>query len=341
VRYVLEGSAQPSGNRVRIGAQLISAETGAHLWADQFDADRADLLQMQDEIVTRLARTLELQLWKVDAARVARTRPANPSAEDLALQCWADRVVNPDRTVNIARASYTLCERALQIDPRNARALSTMTWKFIEPVNELQSTDRQEDIRKAEAFVTQSIAVDPNLYVAHHMRAWVLIAQRRPEEAIVEAERSLALNPSFVDAYFPLNIANDVLGHPEKALEYVDKAIRLSPRDPALPAFYWNKGWAYFLAYREVQAIEWLRRALAVWPEWPLPNMVLAAALALNGNEIEACRTVKHYLSFNGVTTRSISAVTTQLVSFSESPFWLACIKRLSEGLRRAGMPEE
>src|SRR5271154_784044 len=89
VRYVLEGSEQHSGNQVRVNAQLIDAETGAHLWADQFDADRADLLQMQDEIVTRLARALEIQLSAVDAARVEQTRPGNLDAEDLARRCKA------------------------------------------------------------------------------------------------------------------------------------------------------------------------------------------------------------------------------------------------------------
>ena len=89
VRYVLEGSEQHSGNQVRVNAQLIDAETGAHLWADQFDADRADLLQMQDEIVTRLARAMEIQLVAVDAARVTRTRPGNLDAEDLARRCKA------------------------------------------------------------------------------------------------------------------------------------------------------------------------------------------------------------------------------------------------------------
>ena len=87
VRYVLEGSEQHSGNQVRVNAQLIDAETGAHLWADQFDADRADLLQMQDEIVTRIARAMQIQLVAVDAARVTRTRPGNLDAEDLALRC--------------------------------------------------------------------------------------------------------------------------------------------------------------------------------------------------------------------------------------------------------------
>ena len=89
VRYVLEGSVQPTGNQVRVNAQLIDAESGAHLWAEQFDTPRADLLQMQDDIVTRLARSMYLQLPEVEIARLKHTPAANPDAEDLALQCQA------------------------------------------------------------------------------------------------------------------------------------------------------------------------------------------------------------------------------------------------------------
>jgi TolB-like protein/class 3 adenylate cyclase len=89
VRYVLEGSVQPSGAQVRVNAQLIDAESGAHLWAEQFDTKRADLLQMQDEIVVHLARAMEIQLTEAEAARLKRAPAANPDAEDLALQCWA------------------------------------------------------------------------------------------------------------------------------------------------------------------------------------------------------------------------------------------------------------
>ena len=94
VRYVLEGSVQPTGNQVRVNAQLIDAESGAHLWAEQFDTPRADLLQTQDEIVTRLARSMYLQLPEVEAARLKRTPAANPDAEDLALQCQAGFLKN-------------------------------------------------------------------------------------------------------------------------------------------------------------------------------------------------------------------------------------------------------
>jgi adenylate cyclase len=340
VRYILEGSAQPSGNRVRISAQLISAETDAHLWANQFDADRADLLQMQDEIVTHLARVLEIQLWKVDAARVARARPINPSAEDLALQCLSSNYSNVFRDAPSAY-EYGLCDGALQIDPRNALALAIMAWKFVGPVLEGQSSDPQGDIRRADQFVTQAIAVEPNLYIAHRAKAWVLFSQKRPEEALVEAERSLALNPGFTEIYPLLCLANYTLGRPERALELADKAIRLSPRDPKLPLLYWQKALSYFMMQRDEQAIEWMRRTLAAWPEWPMGNVLFAATLALSGNEAEARETLKHYLSLNNVKMRTISAVSATLLSQSFSPSSLASAKRFSEGLGRAGMPEK
>jgi adenylate cyclase len=94
VRYVLEGSEQHIGGQIRVNAQLIDAGTGAHLWADQFDAERADLLQMQDEIITRLSWPLQIRLVDVDAARLARTTPENLDAQDLAMRCLGARLRN-------------------------------------------------------------------------------------------------------------------------------------------------------------------------------------------------------------------------------------------------------
>src|SRR6516162_7826442 len=112
VRYVLEGSVQPSGDRMRVNAQLIDAGSGAHLWADQFDTPRADLLQMQDEIVTHLARAMDIQLPEAEAARLKRTPAASPDAEDLALQCqagqWKAGSIGKE-----AEAAFALCEQAL------------------------------------------------------------------------------------------------------------------------------------------------------------------------------------------------------------------------------------
>jgi adenylate cyclase len=106
VRYVLEGSVLPSGDQVRVNAQLIEADSGAHLWADQFDAPRAALLQTQDEIVTRLARAMYLRLPEVETARLKRAPAANADAEDLALQCQAAVLKN-----EIGRLAYLPCQK--------------------------------------------------------------------------------------------------------------------------------------------------------------------------------------------------------------------------------------
>ncbi len=337
VRYVLEGSEQHSGNQVRVNAQLIDAETGAHLWADQFDADRTDLLQMQDEIVTRLARAMEIQLVAVDAARVTRTRPGNLDAEDLALRCEAGVYNFPPGSAEYA-AAFDLCDRALHIDNGNVFALTGMTLRYIFPVVEAQSRDPQADIRRADELVSRALAIDPNYYFARFAKAYVLMAQGRTQEAVVEGERSLALNPSFIDAYNALCVANNFLGRPDRALELADKAIRLSPRDPHLRVLYHMKGWAFFMKRQDDQAIEWLWRAEGgtVFTE-----LILAAALALTGQQADAHATLKRYLAVNGITSTTIAQLRKQQLSLADNSTWVAYNERLFEGLRKAGMPEE
>ncbi|HXR35540.1 MAG TPA: tetratricopeptide repeat protein [Candidatus Binataceae bacterium] len=337
VRYILEGSVEQGGNRVRVNAQLIDADTGAHLWADQFDADRTDLLDMQDEIVTRLSRALQIRLIEVDAAHVARTHPGDPDAEQLAMRCQAVLASAHPGSAE-AQGGFSLCERALERDERNVRALVNLSFKFIDRVLSEQSQDREADIRKADELVSRALAIDPNDYGAHFAKAEILLGQERFDEAIVEAERSLALGPSFVSAYSPLSVASSFLGRPQEAVEYADKAIRLSPRDPSLYAFYLDKGFALCLLGQDDQAINWLRRAVAAAPQWPLPQALLAAALSLTGHEAEARDMLKRYLSLSGTRARTIAQWMGQLPS--KNPVFLAYATRLVEGLRKAGLPE-
>ena len=298
VRYILEGSLEQGGNRVRVNAQLIDADTGAHLWADQLDADRTNLLDMQDEIVTRLSRALQIRLIEVDAAHVARTHPGDPDAEQLAMRCQAILASAHPGSVE-AQGGFSLCERALERDERNVRALVNLSFKFIDRVLSEQSLDREDDIRQAGELASRALAIDPNDYGAHFAKAEILLGQEHFEEAIVEAERSLALSPSFVNAYSALSVASSFLGRPKEGVEYADKAIRLSPRDPDLYAFYLDKGFALSLLGQDDQAINWLRRAVVAAPQWPLPQALLAAALSLSGHEAEARDVLKGYLSLS------------------------------------------
>jgi adenylate cyclase len=337
VHYILEGSQEQGGNRVRVNAQLIDADTGAHLWADQFDADRTDLLDMQDRIATRLSRALQIRLIEVDAARVARTHPGDADAEQLAMRCQAVLVGAHPGSVE-AQGGYSLCERALERDERNVRALVSLSFKFTDRILSEQSPDRESDVRQASELVSRALATDPNDYGAHFAKAEILLGQQRFEEAIAEAERSLALNPSFVSAYSALSVASSFLGRPQEALDYADKAMRLSPRDPNLYAFYLNKGFALSLLDQDDQAIGWLRRAVAAAPQWPLPQVLLAAALSLTGHESEARDVLNRYLSLTWTRARTIAQFKEQMPS--NNPLFLAFAARFVEGLRKAGMPD-
>ena len=162
VRYVLEGSVQPSGDRMRVNAQLIDAGSGAHLWAEQFDTPRADLLQMQDAIVTHLANAIDFQLTQAEAARLKRTPVANRDAEDLALQCtagqWKAGAIGKE-----AEAAFALCEQALAIDPNNVRALLGSALKLWLPAALGLSRDPKGDLERADEFASKATALDPDL----------------------------------------------------------------------------------------------------------------------------------------------------------------------------------
>jgi tetratricopeptide (TPR) repeat protein len=206
---VLEGSEQSSGDRVRFNARLINAETGAHLWADKVDAGRADLLAMADEVVTGLARSLEIETNAIEAARVARAAQGNLDAEDLALRCQAGFDSATTGSSEQA-AAFDLCDRALQIDGRNVVALSILAIKYY--LRASQIADREADIQRAADLLARALALEPDSYRAHAYKAQLLVYQKRQEEALVEAERSLALNPSFIPAYVPVCQANWALG---------------------------------------------------------------------------------------------------------------------------------
>jgi adenylate cyclase len=338
VRYVLEGSEQSSGDRVRVNAQLISAETGAQLWADEFDTGRADLLTTEDEIVTRLARSLEIEMNAIEAARVARVAPANLDAQDLAMRCHAGFNSSTQGSAELA-AAFDLCDRALQIDGHNVVALNILAVKYIQQAR--QTADREADIQRAADLLARALALEPDSYWAHATKAELLILQKRPEEALVEAERSLALNPSFIPAYGSLCNGNLVLGRPEKIIEYADKAIRLSPRDPTLPVLYFFKGLAYSVLNKSAEAIDLYRRAMAMAPQFAVVQRGLAAELALNGQMPEAREALQRDLRLNDPIRTMAQEKAAYGDSFSDNPVYRAWHRRIEEGLRQAGMPEE
>jgi class 3 adenylate cyclase/TolB-like protein len=337
VRYALEGSVQPTATRVRVDARLIDADTGADLWADVFDHDRADLLQMEDDIVTRLARTLQVQLTEVEAARLQRGHPINPDAQELALRCQA-AYVNIG-IVNAAEATFHLCEQALAADPNDVVALAALSIQASGRISGVNSADRKADVARADELASRALAIDPNSPDAHYAKGGSLQVERRFAEAKAEYERAIALNPSQMNAYQGLCLANLNTGQPEEVIELVDKATRLSPRDPLSTSWFITKGLAYIMLRRDDQALEALRRVETAIPKPIVPQAWLAAALALTGHDAEARETLQGYLSLPGARTKTIAAFKKQ--ANSDNASYLSMRERIYEGLRKAGLPEE
>ena len=337
VRYVLEGSAQKSGMRVRVDAQLIDVATGAHLWADQFDADQTDLLAMQDEIVTHLARAIQVELTTAEASRIARAHPENPDAEELALQCEAAYLHGGPISKEMAQASG-LCEQALRIDKNNVRALVVLAIRRLALLYNWQSIDPQADRLAADDLISRALAIDSNNYFAHYARSQFL-APLRPDEAIVEAERALALNPSFLPAYISLWVADWTAGRTEKADQYLDEALRLGPHDSLANVFLGEKGDGLFNQSRYEAATEFFKRAIAVAPEAVNPNFKLAASLALSGHDAEAREALRRYLALPLDIPKTIAQFKARQPY--DTPNLRSYYGRLYEGLRKAGLAEE
>jgi adenylate cyclase len=336
VRYVLEGSAERSGQRVRVSAQLIDAATGAHLWADQFDADQGEMLQMQDEIVTRLARALQIELAVVEASRVAHVHPKNVDADDFAMQCEAGYLRSG--ALRAAESTYALCDRALEMDTQNVRVLAILAIRSLARVINFVNDDPESELRRADDLTARALAVDPNNYLAHYARA-LFLAFERPDEALVEADRALALNPSFLPTYNALSTANLSAGHPQKAVDYAETALRLSPHDPLAYAFLRDKGFALFSLSHYKEGAEAFSESVAVNPELAISFAMLTASLALAGRDTDARESLRRYLALPIGAAKSIAQLRGRQPS--DSPFLREVYDRVDQGLSKAGMPQE
>jgi adenylate cyclase len=229
--------------------------------------------------------------------------------------------------------AYGLCERALEIDGRNVRALVILALRSVVRVLYLQSADRQVDIQRVDEFTQRALAVDSNNYLAVYGRSWLLGFQH-PEEGIVQAERAL-LNPSFLPTYLALWFTNWMAGHPEKADAYTDTALRLSPHDTLMSSFLREKGFGFFARSRYEEATDTFKRAIAATPGYSLAYMMLAASQALSGHDREARETLQQYLDLPGDNPKTLAQFT------ARSPYLPEFNDRVYQGLLKAGLPEQ
>jgi TolB-like protein len=281
VRYVLEGSVRRSGDQIRINAQLIDAESDTHLWAERFDRNTTDLFALQDEITTRIAITLRVELPNAEAARPTE----HPDALDYILRARAAGFARPtslDRTAEVTG----LLEHALALDPRSVDAQASLAVWLAGGVLSSTTGSAVADLERAKRLSEQALRASPRSALAHVAKGDVLRVQLRYAEAIPEYEAALALDRNMLFALNGLASCKLSAGSIEETIPLCERAIRLSPRDPHVGYFYNLIGTVHLLQSRTNEAIMWLEKARYAEPELSSVHAALASAYALDG-EIE------------------------------------------------------
>jgi len=331
VRYVLEGSMQRGGNRLRVNVQLVDAETGNHLWAERFDKPVADLFDVQDEIVSRLANTLNAQLIAAEARRAERSFHAD--ALDLYFQGMA--LWNRWTPAHMTQAQ-SFFERALKIEPDNVDVLVGIAAVDQASATLFVADDPDERLAAAEAGLIKALSLDSQHALAHMFLGIVQLATNRAAQGIAECEHALALNRNLAEAHAVIGVAKVFIGRAAETEAHIYEALRFSPRDEASHRWMSWVGYAKLHLGADAEAAEWLRRCLKANLNYPVAHFELAAALAHLGKLDEARAAAKEGLALDPTfTIRRLKRL-----PFSDNPTFRAGAKRLTQGMRLAGVPE-
>ena len=331
VRYVLEGSVQRSGGRMRVNVQLIDAETGSHLWAERFDKPVADLFDMQDEIVARLASQLRAELTSAEARRAEQA--PNPDSMDLCFQgaAWFYKGPTPN---NLAQAR-SFFDRALAADPDNVDALIGSAAAHAVAATSLLA-DPLAAFTAAEAKLTRALSLAPNHPHGHMWLGLIDIWTRRATEGIARCEHALALDRNIAQAHSLIGYGKLFVGRAEETEPHIAEALRLSPRDPGAFAWMSYAGMSKNVPGSYEQAVAWFRRSIEANPNFPHAFFHLASALAHLGRLNEARSAAKAGLTLNP--TYAVSRDRAVWTSVSDHPTFLAQLELCIEGMRKAGV---
>jgi TolB-like protein/Tfp pilus assembly protein PilF len=332
VRYILEGSVQRAGSRLRVSVQLISAETGNHLWAERFDKPVADLFDMQDEIVSRLANALNAELIAAEARRAESS--ANPDAMDLYFRGRA--ICNMGQTPEQLTQAQGFFERALALDPSCIEALVGRAEVDVTFLAAFLTDDAVPRLAAAEKTLSKALSLAPQNAMAHLLLGLVQINTNRAAQGIAACERALALDRNLAEAHAWIGLAKIYIGRAMEAEMHILEALRLSPRD--IKAFRWLMvvGAAKLFLDAAGEAVVWLRRSIEANRNNPLAQVWLADALMRLGELDEAKAAARAALVLDPTfTIRRLRATLP-----SNNPTFLAGRDRIYEGLRLAGVPE-
>ncbi|CAN5187399.1 adenylate/guanylate cyclase domain-containing protein [soil metagenome] len=327
VRYVLEGGVRKVGSRVRITAQLLETETGAHLWADKFDGALEDIFELQDQITDRVVGIVEPNLRQSEIERSRRKRPENLDAYDLYLRALPYLAAQmPEQ----AKTAQPLLEEAVRLDPGYAAAHAHLAWchELCFARGGFDEAHKVAGLLHARATIASSTDDATALAVAGFV---MTLLSKEHEAALGAIDRALSLNASCATALYLGAQANALAGYPEPAISFANRALRLSPFDPLAFQAHMALGEAALMEARYDDAASSFAKAGQANSNFSTPYFFQAIALALAGHVEEAHSFVRRGSELE-------PDFRTRL--FSELGLAPALVEKLAEGSRLVGLPE-
>jgi adenylate cyclase len=334
VRYVLEGSAQKSGNRLRITAQLIDATTGHHLWSEKYDRDMEDLFALQDEITHKIIIELQVKLTEGEQARVSHKSTNNLEAWSYAVRGL--KLFERTSKENNAKA-MEFFERAVELDPNYVWAWVRLAWTHVMASVPGWSPSPSEHRKKVVEIAEKVSVLGESDSDVHALWGLIYRERKQYELAITEGEKSLILGPTNAQAHVLHSVSMNMVGRFDDAIRLVKKAMRLHP---CYPAYYllWLGG-AYRMTGRYEEALTVYNQLLdrSRKGEFPIlsAHLCLAETYAAFGKEEEARNHADEVLRINPLF--SLKEINKILSFRYKDP---AHLERRLNALRKAGIPE-
>ena len=328
VRYILEGSVQKAGDRVRITAQLIDSTAGYHLWSENFDREISDIFTLQDEITLKLINTMKVELIYGEQARLWGAATKNLQAFDLHMRGDEHFFRNNASDNKQARKFY---EEAISIDNTFALAYTNLGFTHMIDILYGWTNSPLKSFKAAGINAQKALAINNSIDLPHLLLGWVNLFKRQHDEAIKEAERAVELNPNGAEALANLALFLIFSDKVESAIKLLKRAFRLNPIPP--PHYY------YFLAgaYRSIgdyeKAIESAKKSLNSDPDQLQPYLTLAASYSSLDRTEDARKAVEEILRIDPDFSLEYHANT--LPSKNQEN-----LNKYINALRKAGLPE-
>jgi adenylate cyclase len=332
VRYVLEGSVRKLDDDVTVDAQLINAETGAEIWSDQFNGNFTRLADLHDDVKHRVARSLDFTILTEEGRR-SQKEADNRDAVALTFQ-GRGIVMRGLSPAGIAE-SRKLFDQALQASPDYAAALVFRSMVDLQDVSFFRANIPLDAV---EQRLNRALELEPSDLMANMTAAWLYLQKGDLDRSSSFAERTIAIDPNHPNAYALLNDVRKGQGRAQEAIPLLEKAIRLSPREPFIDAWYRELGSAYLLLGKDQEAVSWLEKAVATNDKVWTYHAALASAYALTGHSDAAHKELDAVNRLSPGAT--IGKYLAGYLRLSSNEIFLKQVDHIASGLRLLSMPE-